>query len=249
MIDLPHKIFSVSELETYERCPREYYLKYVLGLPSIDILKGDTGTIPANVRGSIVHSVIQRYDPENRAGNADLIMSLCLAASVNPDKKTLSDIERLLATFAGSDLAKHIGEGRRELRFDWRFENSIINGSIDWLKPEEDGFSIVDFKTDTIAKDEVERRAAEYDLQLVTYALAVAEATGKKVSRTALYFLEPDALFSRPMDAVRANEGKEKLRKIIASIRNEIFDIEKKTPPCRKCPYKHNGMCGIGGKV
>lgn len=245
---MPHKIFSVSELETFERCPHEYYLRYVLGLPSNNVLSPETGAIPANVRGSIVHAVIQRYSPAKGVNVSDLIMSECLAASVYPDEGTLADIKRLIATFEKSDLARHSDEGKRELRFDWRFENTMINGSIDWLKPEGNGFSVIDFKTDAITAKEVESRAGGYDLQLLTYALAVMEATGKEVGTTKLYFLEPDEIFTKPVDKKRAEDGRQRLRTIIASIREARFDIGDKEPPCKKCAYRHNGMCKVCGK-
>jgi len=237
------KIFSVSELETYGHCPHEYYLKYVLGLPANGILKTEAQGIPANVRGSIVHAIIQKYDPARDNIISDLIAAECLAASIYPDKKTLREIEGPLEVFAKSDVAKQIGEGNRELRFDWQFEGSIITGSIDWLKPLDGGFAIFDFKTDEIEPSAVEKRSAEYDLQLTTYALAVMAATGKPVKETSLYFLGPDILHTTPMDDKRAAGGMQKLKTIIAGIKGEKFDIGDKPATCYKCPYSYNKMC------
>ena len=251
--DLPHlsspykgevnRFFSVSELETYERCPQEYYLKYTLRLPANDLFKEESGKLAANVRGSIVHAVIQRYDPSKDMAVSDLIKAECINASVYPDKKIMNDMEKLLSTFAGSKLAKDIGQGKREVRFDWMFGGATVTGFIDWLKPANGGFDIVDFKTDAIRPEEVGGRAREYDLQLVTYALAASDASGRPIRQTSLYFLEPDVVHTEAMDEKRAKEGKARIEKIIGHIEKNEFELGIKSPPCYKCPYSRNRMC------
>jgi len=246
------KIFTVSELESYERCPREYYLKYVLNLPASNILADQGAHIPPHVRGSIVHGIIEKYKSSQKKTLKELISLACFNAGVFPDAQTMRAIEKALQNFINSDLAKDIDSGRREVRFDWRFGNAVITGSIDWLRQTKNGFEIIDFKTDSIDASEVKERAAEYDLQLVTYAMAANAALGAPISSTALYFLEPDIIFSESMNERRAKEGQSRIKRIIEHIINDEFNVGSIKPPCYKCPYKRNGMCATsqqGGQL
>ncbi len=240
------KIFSVSELETYEHCPSEYFLKYVMDLPANDILKNEGEKIAANVRGSIVHAVLQRYDPSKEQDIEALIVSECFATSVIADRRTLKEIERPLAAFAANPVSREISKGSRELRFDLNLDGKIVTGSIDWLRPVKDGYAVVDFKTDMIGKNDVDARAAEYELQLTTYAIAAETATGRPVKETSLYFLEPDIIHTRPMTSERATNVRKRITDIIGSIESGKFGLGSGTPPCYKCYYRQNGMCSLG---
>ncbi len=230
------KFVTVSELEAYARCPQQYFLKYHLGLPSEDFFTTKPERIPANTKGSIIHEVIQKYDPKLKIDIKDLIKAACLNAQVNPSQKSIHDIEKSILGFLQNDLAKEIDQGERELDFDWKFENTIITGTIDWLKPLNNDFEIIDFKTDQITKQEAEEQAKAYELQLATYALAL------NVKKTKLYFLEPDVIWSMDVTKQRAHNYKLKLKEIINNIKQEKFEINKEAP-CIKCPFYRNGIC------
>ena len=70
--------------------------------------------------------------------------------------------------------------------------DGIVEGFIDLLFKEEDGFVIVDYKTDALGSDEeIERAMARYRLQGGGYALALSRATGATVKEVSFLFLEP----------------------------------------------------------
>ncbi|MFH1873684.1 MAG: ATP-dependent DNA helicase [Pseudomonadota bacterium] len=232
--------FTVSELECYERCPHEYFLKYHLGLPAEDFFSRKPDLLPANIKGSIIHSIIQKYEPSLKTHLQDLIKAECINSNINPVSKIIKVIEKPVLTFLKNPLAKNINSGQRELHFDWKFNDSIITGTIDWLKPGKSGFEIIDFKTDHITDKEVEKSSQEYELQLATYALAL------NISETKLYFLEPDIIWPLTIDDVWAKKYKSKLEKIINNIKQEKFEVVVKQPPCFKCPYHRNKICKKG---
>lgn len=235
-------IFTVTELESYERCPHEYYLKYILGLPACEILPS-SDRLPANIRGSIVHAVLQKYESLSKTNITNLITAECYAASIIPDKKILQDLKKPLNIFAQSKLAENINSGKRELRFDWKFKGAVITGTIDWLRSLKNGFEIVDFKTDLIEAKTVKARAKEYDLQLITYALAAKAATKKHIASTTLYFLEPDVIHTDSMNERREKNGLQRIANIIGQIGKENFRPQMSKPRCFKCPYYMNKMC------
>ena len=245
------KIYTVSELESFDRCPHEYYLKYVLGLPANDILADREKGLAANVRGSIIHGIIEKYDPLKKEGLDNLIKLECFEASVTSDHTIINDIKKVISNFENNPLAREAG--RREVRFDWRFHDAIITGSIDWLRPVSAesmrGFEIVDFKTDSINADEVATRAREYDLQLVTYALAARSALGLPITATTLYFLEPNILSTKPMDERRIKEGKTRITAILDSIMRDEYAVRALEPPCYRCPFRRNKMCSVSSPL
>ena len=236
-------VFTVSQLECYDRCPQEYYLKYSLGLPANEIFKEGTDKLPANIFGSIVHGVLARFEPGQRTGLKSLIETECLANNVFPDAKIIRTIRKAIDSASTLPLLAKLGAGRREVRFDWRIDGSLISGSIDWLKPEVNDLEVIDFKTDAVDREGVLASAKEYDLQLISYALAAEASTKKKVRATTLIFLAPGVVHRTEMTDERRICGRQRIAEIIEAIGREAFAIGDAKPPCFKCPYHHNGMC------
>ncbi|HHW18443.1 MAG TPA: UvrD-helicase domain-containing protein [Firmicutes bacterium] len=70
-------------------------------------------------------------------------------------------------------------------------ETVVVQGVIDVLLEEDDGFMILDYKTDDLAPTEVPRAVRRYTPQVSLYALAVERILGKRVKRALLAFLGP----------------------------------------------------------
>ena len=71
--------------------------------------------------------------------------------------------------------------------------DGIVEGFIDLLFEEEDGFVVVDFKTDAVgSEEEAEQAMARYRLQGGAYALTLSKAAGVKVKEVTFLFLEPN---------------------------------------------------------
>ncbi|MDE0462518.1 MAG: PD-(D/E)XK nuclease family protein, partial [Caldilineaceae bacterium] len=71
--------------------------------------------------------------------------------------------------------------------------DGIVEGFVDLLFKEEDGFVIVDFKTDAVgSEDDVEQAMARYRLQGGAYALALSKAAGVTVKEVSFLFLQPN---------------------------------------------------------
>lgn len=234
---------TVSQLESYARCPQEYRLKYALGLPASEIFKEGGEKMPANVRGSIVHAVLARLEPDGGARLKDIIETECIANGIYPDAKSIRTIRREIDSALALPIFSDLDSGWREVRFDWRIDGHAITGSIDWLKPSDGGLEIIDFKTDKVEKGGVAALAGEYDLQMLSYALAAEAAVGHEVCATSLVFLAPGIVHRTDMTKARREGGLVRITKIIDDIEKESFPIEGLSPPCFKCPYHHNGMC------
>lgn len=72
---------------------------------------------------------------------------------------------------------------------DFSEEKVLLQGVIDCLLETDNGFTVIDFKTDRVTGNMTLKRAEEYKPQLIAYARAVEQVFGKKVNKTVLYFL------------------------------------------------------------
>ena len=241
--------FTVSQLESFDRCPQEYYMKYVLGLPASNLFVENSEKLPPNIFGSIIHGVLERCGQSASNVLNDLIETECIANGVVPDLVIKGRVKKAIDEAMTLPIMSDIASGKHEVRFDWSIDKHFINGSIDWLKESKDGFEIVDFKTDDVREKDVDERAGEYDLQLICYALASEYATGTPVKATSLIFLKPHIVHSMEFSDERRGNGLDRIKSIISAIEKMNFDIEDRSPPCFKCPYHHNEMCWVKNNV
>ena len=141
--------------------------------------------------GSLVHTVLERdrdWDPGSMEN---------LAVSLGTEEKLPSEaVDRavkLLRSFSGSDFAARLRDARsayREVTFCVPME-ALVEGVADLIIEEDDGYRVVDFKTDAVSEGEVEERAEHYRLQGACYALCLSEIIGEPVVQVIFYFLGP----------------------------------------------------------
>lgn len=135
------------------------------------------------------------------------------------DKHILSaeQVEKIdaekIAAFFQSDLYQQemrTGRLRREFKFSvlapaMRFypeaaeapeENVLLQGVVDCLIENEQGFTVVDFKTDRVTTGTAAARAASYQPQLDAYAYAVERVFEKPVVRKIVYFFSTKQCFA-----------------------------------------------------
>ncbi len=95
-----------------------------------------------------------------------------------------------------SDAARYYGQGARG-------EQVLLQGVIDlWFRTLE-GITVVDFKTDRIAKGQEAQRAKEYQKQLEVYTAALEQITGLPVAHRYLWFFQTDS----PVELLEGADG------------------------------------------
>lgn len=204
--------YSVTELETYARSPREYFLKYVLKSPAtLGELKTGLGRVagrglPANVHGDMVHNLIERNIPLEH-------LSLEMGLDISSDES--AEIKAQFKNYCDSKYAG-IKDARHELPFLMRVSGVYIKGKLDMLIPD---WEIVDFKTG--GEKDPNEAAKKYDLQLRTYALAVAKSGQyKRTGRVTLLFLSDKGItpISKEIDEDILKKTYDELEGIIGEI-------------------------------
>jgi ATP-dependent helicase/nuclease subunit A len=70
-------------------------------------------------------------------------------------------------------------------------EQVLLQGVVDAAILEDDGLTVIDFKTDRVSGDSAIQRAEQYRGQLMTYQKALEKIFKKPVKKMVLYFLLP----------------------------------------------------------
>ncbi|MDE0197597.1 MAG: PD-(D/E)XK nuclease family protein, partial [Caldilineaceae bacterium] len=143
--------------------------------------------------GRAVHAVLQVV---NLHTGSDLDENVRAQAAAEGVSAQADQISRLVRRALQSSLVERaLASGRwwREAPVAGPVGDGIVEGFIDLLFEEEDGFVIVDFKTDAVgSEEEVEQAMARYRLQGGAYALALSKAAGVNVKEVSFLFLQPN---------------------------------------------------------
>lgn len=236
-------IFSVSELETYARCPMAYYLKHHRGIPAQDFNRPALDELPGNIVGDLVHAVIRDMLTDERHSVDDCVQKIACEQELPASLIPLDEVRNLCERA----LSYHRAQGWLEMHVETAFSitigHAIVRGTIDFLGRTANGWHLVDYKTDQLAaKSVMAEHAKNYHLQMTTYALAATRAGLTPLIDTTLLFLRLDAPVNMGLDGQTITASAHDIDKIIAAIAAEKWEAGI-NPPCRTCPYHHNGLC------
>lgn len=166
------------------------------------------GTQGGKAYGSAVHAALQyiRYEACTNidAVNAE-IERLVAERFITPEQGDMVDRGKIAAFFA-TPFGVRLRTGRnvlREFKFsilddaseygpDLDGEAVLLQGVIDCALVEEDGITVVDFKTDHVTEDTIDAVTRRYRPQVQTYADALSRIYEMPVKAKALYFFHLD---------------------------------------------------------
>ena len=143
--------------------------------------------------GRAVHAVLQVVDLHTGSDLDENVRAQAAAEGVSAQADEISRLVR--RAFQSSLVERALASGRwwREAPVAGPVGDGIVEGFIDLLFEEEDGFVVVDFKTDAVgSEEEVEQAMARYRLQGGAYALALSKAAGVTVKEVSFLFLQPN---------------------------------------------------------
>jgi ATP-dependent helicase/nuclease subunit A len=153
--------------------------------------------------GNAIHTVMQRIRYEactSVSGIRAEIQRMLDAGFLTPEQIKLIHSEKFAAFFA-SDFGRKLingGEVLREFKFsiledaadygeNLTGERVLLQGVVDCALVEEDGISIVDFKTDHATQENLDQIRDRYAMQIETYASALSRIFAKPIKLKALY--------------------------------------------------------------
>ena len=154
--------------------------------------------------GSAIHAVMQYicYEKCTDAAGVDAqIAELVEHRFISADAAAMADIKRIAAFFE-TPIGRKLRSGVpyvREFKFSilddaenygdgLQGEKVLLQGVVDCAMIEEDGITIIDFKTDYVTEETLPSLLKRYEIQVQTYAQAMARIYRKPVKEAYLYF-------------------------------------------------------------
>ncbi|HHT68219.1 MAG TPA: UvrD-helicase domain-containing protein [Firmicutes bacterium] len=221
--------FSVTSLMNYARCPRYYYLRYILGLPErkkvkrIDGTGADEGsTLSGTQRGNIVHRVCEQI--RDAANLSELIDYAATMEGVELDHRQKAQLEEIITPYLESAFFRRVQAESKQDRVYQEHDfvipagDFVVNGLVDQVFVRAEGVEIVDFKSNWIRKEQLAEVGASYDVQLRLYAWAMAREFGLPVLSAQAYFLIPNRLYGLDTSLLDADATERWLMQTCATI-------------------------------
>jgi ATP-dependent helicase/nuclease subunit A len=156
-------------------------------------------------RGSAIHALMERIDlkrADTVEGVKEEIARLVQGGWLMPEQGKVIDPKQV-AKFWSSELGKEAAASqtlRREFKFSIlaqaeKFyaqapegEKVLLQGVVDCCFETEEGFTVIDFKSDYVPYGQEQHHAEQYRGQIEVYARALEEIFGKKVQRCVVWF-------------------------------------------------------------
>ena len=238
-------IYSVSQIQTYNLCPRKYMYQYVLKIPTINRHYFDFGTT--------LHSVIEEISiliEQKDEKDLELIFSkaLNLLSKKWISKGYLSEEDEIEYYEKGVDSIRKYIAKEFELRKEnkrkiiEREKNFIIDlggkkftGFIDRIDKVENNFEIIDYKTSNSIEMESKLNS---NVQLNMYAFAFKSIYGFWPSKIGLWYLVHDKIISVNYEEDLFDRIKKCILDTIEKIEKSKFKATPTSFGCKYCDYR-----------
>jgi ATP-dependent helicase/nuclease subunit A len=247
--------FSVTSLMNYARCPRYYYLRYILGMPerqrqaSPRLAAKTPYSLSGTERGNIVHRVVEQIRrPDDLSSLVDYAATM-EGVELSPRQK--AELEEIVVPYLNSEFFGRVratAEGPGGPPQDWQVFQEydfitpagdfFVNGLVDQVFVGNGRIEVVDFKSNWIKPEQVGKVGASYDVQLRLYAWAAAREFGLPVRSAQAYFLIPNQFYSLATLQLDADHTEQWLIKTCAAIiRGSEVGVEAfpSTDDCSLC--------------
>jgi DNA helicase II / ATP-dependent DNA helicase PcrA len=212
------QIYSVSSLECFAGSKKEYYLKYILGLP--DIIKENLDIDPA-VFGNTVHAFLEIYYREKFDKNNSRAIFENILNSMGGNFSNLVE-EKFNILYENIEKEKKDKILYLEKSFVLPIDKYFIRGTIDRIDLiNNKTVSIIDYKTGSKPNQE------KYSLSMNIYAYAVEHIFDYKIENINIYYplIKEKNIFS-------VNKEKniyEKIKNLIDEINNTDWNENSKS--------------------
>ena len=222
---------SFSKINTFNRCKRNYLLKYVFGYPEICQRSSSIAI------GSILHSLIYHSFVNGKIFDDDEISEFL--KNVELEKDDYNKVLGLYSSFSKSRFSNLLEEDiLAEYGFEFVYKNCIFSGDIDLVVKNSDGtVDLIDFKTN----EDLKKSLVEYNKQMFIYKLAL-EGKGFCIKNLILLNIKPNCVHEYVVSesdiAVAKKETESDLKNLKEISSGKISDLPRQND-CKYCGYRY----------
>jgi ATP-dependent exoDNAse (exonuclease V) beta subunit len=139
--------------------------------------------------GSAFHEVMERVDLIDGRNLKALAQIKAVEQSIPGMADKIEDLCRQTLSHPLMERVRKAKRFFREVPFSVSLQEKIMEGKIDLLFEEDEGWMIVDYKTDEVSGVALDERFEAYRKQGIWYARAVEKATGGSIKEIAFFFV------------------------------------------------------------
>gem|GEM_PF-4134142 len=256
------EIYSATVLQTFKLCPTKYFLRYQIGLPTPEIVWDEdensefSDEILSTIKGRVIHKALQNLLPQLSKVDDDMIAisvrnAILLESNIRVDQdkisNTIIDIRQNVANAIETIRRLNFkGQMYVEQTITQRFWEDYLTGTIDLLLENENGFQIIDYKTNRIDRD-IEKIYEDYEIQMKMYALLcrLINPYQKSVQATLVFTRKKGLAFSKSYHVEELEGFASELRALIRELKSLKFNagsFPTSTNHCKRCEYYSREM-------
>jgi len=251
------EIISATKISMYNQCPVKYQLTYEIGFSTLlDFMKNDNKLYEFNdkedvdlklfaaVKGKVIHALLkENVTIENLEFSIDKHINY-ENLSEHEKAKLVRNIKMLMELYLNSKsylLISDFNNYKNEYEIYCEEGEHYLYGIIDKVIFNNNKIVVIDYKTDSINKDEISIRSESYYPQLKFYAYLLSrlypEISDFEIQLLFLY--HPDILISQQVSKEGLSDFKAELNEAIRKIHNSTFS--KNYNHCSKCQFSIEG--------
>ena len=237
-----NEFISASKISVFSQCPFKYYLTYEIGFSKLykrmktfrenyefNRKEDDQAAGFADMRGTLIHSVLEK---EISIEKVEEYVKEMIGRKVQTDaaeknnyekmeKNIIEDLRRFFAseTYAG---LKAFVRYKNEFEVYAAEEDYYLYGIVDKIVYHDNKIIIIDYKTDSIKKEEIKERAESYFNQLKFYAYTISKSIKKdyEFELWIVFIKHPDEIMKRSYTRNELENYRSDLKTIIYKIRD-----------------------------
>ena len=239
-----NQVYSVSQLKTYQSCPKKYEFQYIYKIPSLPKHYFDFGTSIHSVLEEILPLFSANLSKEEIFSKAMMSLSnnwISLAyIDSNQEKEYKQKGILAIKNFIEKQnmLKLHQKTIFLEKEFHINIDSKKLIGYIDRVDLFENEFKVLDYKTSNSCQS---KEYLKQDFQLYVYAKAIKELKGKFPKSMGLWYLNFNKIEEIDFDEKDYKKVIIEIKKIFERIENLDFSPNPSKFNCTYCDF--NKLC------
>ncbi|MGB2998765.1 MAG: PD-(D/E)XK nuclease family protein, partial [Phycisphaerae bacterium] len=239
---------TATALETYCRCPAEFWWRHVVGLDDSEAARAPADMTPSpREMGLACHRALELAASGDEAAIRTAV-DAALRELPSVARAALGEIRRDVAAKVAlvwtSPLGQRVARAKRvyrEMPLLLEVGETEIAGKADLIFQNTDGeWELVDYKS-RANRPADERNADAYRLQLSLYAMAAERWLGRPVARWSVCFLDSAAVAEQSVTSEMLRAAEAEAKQALADIANGRFQPSNQEA-CRTCRLRR--LCG-----